>query len=478
MGGYPPSDKFDAQNSLDKQTIENLRKWGFNVVRLGVMWPGVEPEKGQIDSDYLSAVAKLSLSLAEEGVYTLADLHQDVGSRHFCGEGFPEHYVEALLADPDSQLSRVASFPAPLGSIAKNGSGFPELDACLKRQFSNFYSTYQVGALWSELYRNGSDLRQGFRKFWAAVAETFKDSPQLLAYELLNEPSGTCLDSSTALECRSSGDQVPLRFDNRVEAEKLTPLYREAASEIRRVGATQVILYEPTVWPKLISSVFPKPALGDDTQQGLAYHIYCEKGDGDSYISGVLCDAAQEVFEDSYYPFLKAHRGIGGFMTEFGAVGGNAGELHHLDNLLAKSDEHFQSWTYWQLKLYKDFTTANSAESLYAEDGSLEVHKLKTLSRAYAPAIAGVPILMTFDPASKLFKLDFNATIAAETELYLNEELHYPEGYQLDITPEGCLDVEKDLNRVYLRMAPDSSCLAKIVQVRISQSRAAEEIVI
>jgi len=79
---------------------------------------------------------------------------------------------------------------------------------------------------------------------------------------------------------------------------------------------------------------------------------------------------------------------------------------------------------------------------------------------------------MSFDPATRLFSLDFNATVtAAATELYLNEELHYPQGYKLDVDPKGCMDVEKELNRVYLRMSQDSPCLGQIVKVRVFQSQ-------
>merc|ERR1712135_281743 len=80
--------------------------------------------------------------------------------------------------------------------------------------------------------------------------------------------------------------------------------------------------------------------------------------------------------------------------TEFGAVGGNPLELKHLDRLFSMVDDQFQSWAYWELKTYKDFTTANAAESLYDVDGKIETAKLATLSRTYAQAIAGDPISM------------------------------------------------------------------------------------
>ena len=35
-----------------------FKEWGFNVVRLGVMWPGVEPEPGKVDDGSLSKLGE------------------------------------------------------------------------------------------------------------------------------------------------------------------------------------------------------------------------------------------------------------------------------------------------------------------------------------------------------------------------------------------------------------------------------------
>ncbi|CAE7153494.1 unnamed protein product [Symbiodinium pilosum] len=351
--------------------------------------------------------------------------------------------------------------------MSLNASGFPLRADCLKRLFSEYYSTFQVGALWAELYREGSELYQGFLRYWTAVAEEFKDEPQLLAFELLNEPSGTCLEAHTALDCLLTGEAMPIRFSDSVEATKLMPLYQAAARAIRGAGAPQVILYEPTVWPKIGAPVFPGPALGDDSQQGLAYHIYCAPGDGSNVAAGLVCDAAQTIFEHTFYPFLRSHKSLVGFMTEFGAVGGNRLELVHLTNLLEAADEHLQSWTYWQLKKFKDFTTANAEEPLFRPDGQVETGKLRTLSRTYAPAIAGIPTKMHFDKTG-VFELDFLATVQdAPTEIYLNEALHYPEGYSMEVDPSNCLSVQK-AQRNYLNLTlAHSACLGQQLKVRL-----------
>ena len=73
---YIPSDgAFDPKNSLNDDDIADLKKWGFNFVRLGVMWEGVEREPGVYDMAYLAEVEALINRLGEAGIYTLVDAH-------------------------------------------------------------------------------------------------------------------------------------------------------------------------------------------------------------------------------------------------------------------------------------------------------------------------------------------------------------------------------------------------------------------
>ena len=51
-------------------------EWGLNVVRLGVMWPGVQPNATSTDTRYLERVSRLIAALAEREIFTIVDLHQ------------------------------------------------------------------------------------------------------------------------------------------------------------------------------------------------------------------------------------------------------------------------------------------------------------------------------------------------------------------------------------------------------------------
>lgn len=71
-----------------------MKEWGFNFVRLGVMWEAVEQQEGVYDDAYLDQVEVLINNLGAAGIYTLVDMHQDVFARSICGEGFPDFYAK------------------------------------------------------------------------------------------------------------------------------------------------------------------------------------------------------------------------------------------------------------------------------------------------------------------------------------------------------------------------------------------------
>lgn len=71
----PSTDRFDVRMSLTDQEIEQMRDWGTNMVRLGVIWEAVEIAPKVYDYDYLDRVEQLINRMAEYGIYTIVDSH-------------------------------------------------------------------------------------------------------------------------------------------------------------------------------------------------------------------------------------------------------------------------------------------------------------------------------------------------------------------------------------------------------------------
>lgn len=60
------------------------------------MWQGVEPSRGLYNETYIRVLIDIVKEATDHGIYTLLDLHQDLYSEKFCGEGMPAWAVDAL----------------------------------------------------------------------------------------------------------------------------------------------------------------------------------------------------------------------------------------------------------------------------------------------------------------------------------------------------------------------------------------------
>lgn len=165
---YIPSEgEFDPDNSLNDEDIANLKKWGMNFVRLGVMWEGVERKAGEYDMAYLDRVEHMINKLGEAGIYTLVDAHQDVFARFMCGEGIPDFYAQSVIGEHPSCINPLADrlLKEYYSSIGKcndmNDLGYSRdenndylIDDCLKSMFANYYNTKQSVAGFGALFTN------------------------------------------------------------------------------------------------------------------------------------------------------------------------------------------------------------------------------------------------------------------------------------------------------------------------------------
>lgn len=177
----PVQDRFDPRNSISEEDAKNLEKWGFNVIRLGVMWSAVEPELGFFNTTYLASMREVVQRLARHGVYTIIDAHQDAMSRRFCGEGFPDFAVKPSRATQGPLLK----FPRPFfyDLPTDPATGFPALDKCQEHQFFQYYLTFECSSAWINFYEDQA-LHREFARSWEHVAAAFNDTEGVLGYEV------------------------------------------------------------------------------------------------------------------------------------------------------------------------------------------------------------------------------------------------------------------------------------------------------
>ena len=176
-------------NLLTDQEAQRMAALGFDVVRLGIIWKGLEPGTSAIDdpkncedgrptgSDlsefnpsifdaYLKRLDATIALLADHGIYSILDMHQDVYNQAFAGEGAPNWAVctDGLTPQPH--------FNVPDWSENLNGPGVLEA-------YEHFWRNDVVG-----------NLQGQFDAVWSRVAAHYRGNPWVIGYDPFNEPYG------------------------------------------------------------------------------------------------------------------------------------------------------------------------------------------------------------------------------------------------------------------------------------------------
>lgn len=442
----PITDHFDPQMSLCDEDIADLKDWGFNFIRLGVMWQAVETSPQVYNTTYLAEINTLINKLGAAGIYTLVDAHQDVFSRQLCGEGVPDFYATDL--DHSCNYGPLAEVLGLLGvcrtmksfKLEYDQEGMPTIESCLENMFSDYYTTAEAASAFANLYNNVNGLRYRFLDYWDIVTNTFKDNPYVLGYDPINEPLIANFWKDLTL-------LLPGKFDREV----LQGLYQDFNSVVRRNTKDQIIFFEPTqldLLPLFGGHVFHVGF--DETPGGSAYdayqilndHTYCCQANPSVCKTGepLLSDAKMcRKFHERRLK-VRSHDakklGVGLIISEFGACSASDACVAEITSVTDVCDEHLVSWAYWMFKGYYDYTTSGSySEGLYSQDGSLQINKLKALTRTYISAFQGVPKEVSFNSTSSAFQAvyEVDPNIQAPTVLVLNQPLHYPNGYSYSI---------------------------------------------
>lgn len=230
----------------------------------------------------------------------------------------------------------------------------------------------------------------------------------------------------------------------------LYPIYQQLYSAIREADPDRIVFYEPAVLESYLGqgTGFTTGPGGpsDNDRQALSIHLYCANQNSTGDITNVtICeDSLQGLWSTANSDFVRV--GGGRMMTEFGAVGAHESSSQVLTFLTDLADQGgMLSWTYWTWKSFQDITTQNPAsESLYNDDGSLQMLKLAALSRSYPQAVPASPgtLRSHFDWASPQRTLTITFTVSTTARntsaiVFVNRPIHYPAGLQTTLDPAG-----------------------------------------
>ena len=377
-----------------------LARNGFNAVRLGVIYAGVEPQPGVYDDAYLARVAATVRALGKRGVYSLLDFHQDQYSERFHGEGFPAWAVQ------DDGLPNMPDLGFP-----GNYLGMP----AVQHAFDHFWADSPGPG--------GLGLQERYEAAWAHVASRFARNAGVLGYDLINEPWPGTNWAQCVTGCPA--------FDAQLGA-----MQRKAIGAIRGSDSRHLVWYEPN--PLFNQGFLPTqlPRFAD-RRLGFSFHAYCLGGPANVCAKGergALSNARAR----------SAATGDAIMLTEFGATSDTA----TLSRIAGEADDQMVPWVEWAYCGCGDPTTSANPPSSQAvivdpakppRGSNIVAPTLKALSRAYPQAVAGTPRSFSFNAGSGVFRLSYTPKKASGrgsfkpgscTAVFV-PALHYPHGYRV-----------------------------------------------
>jgi len=367
-----------TSNQISWQTFEDYKKmcndWGFNCIRLLIFWSAIEPEPGIYNETYLDLVEERVNWAEDLGLYVFLDMHQDLYSEKFGGNG------------------------APYWAVWDDGFRFTLLNPwwlnyiqpAVRHAFKNFWTV--------------DELRSHFINSWVHVANRFADKDNLIGYEILNEPF--------------FGTFLPWRF----EKIYLKDFYLDVIDAIRSVDENHYIFYEPQIMTNAgFKSFIPKM---ESEKLVYAPHFYQSSvHEGFPYV-GSKFFIKRTLFmrnneaENANVPWL---------LGEFGVKKDLFGGPLYLKNILEIMNAYTASWTYWgyDYDLQNEFGIIN-------ETGS-ENMQLNFLVYPYPQKITGDPICFNYDYKSKVFSLEFyeNKSCYGPSEISILKSRIYPSGFSI-----------------------------------------------
>lgn len=375
---------------IQESDVEREKKeFGFNFVRYLIVWDGIEPKKDSFDYSYLDRIEQRVNWYTSRGMYVLLDMHQDIYSIVFGGDGAP---AWAVFTNGN-----------PINTTNTAGAWFlKNLDPAVIAALGNFwnYTTYK-------------ELQDHYIIMWKKVLERFKNNPNVIGYDIMNEPYG--------------GDVIKALAGD-FEKNNLKRFYERIIPEMRTVEPNKYLFFEPqSLYVNFgVTSNLPKV---NDTRSvpHLVYapHMYPFFTEA---FAGPYDAAAKKNTNDCFNSRTKEmqRHNCPMIIGETGLSPNTVGFGDYLDDMMNYLDSMQGGISYW-------FNGRGDWSPLNA-DGS-ESPIMPHLIRTYPKATAGKIIKLNFDAISKKFKMTFvsSTAITQPTEIFVPDRF-YPNGYTVNIS--------------------------------------------
>lgn len=157
-----PEEKYLGHVSEDD--FARFSSWGFNVVRLGIIWDGLEHEPGVYNEAYLKGIDEMIGWATENDIYVFLDMHQDLYSVKF-SDGAP---LWATIDEGKEHLK---------GEIWSDSY---LISPAVQTAFDNFWKNTPAP--------DGTGIQDHYINLWKHIAQRYADNKTVIGYDIMNEP--------------------------------------------------------------------------------------------------------------------------------------------------------------------------------------------------------------------------------------------------------------------------------------------------
>ncbi len=386
--GAPDRMPWINESHVEREATE----FGFNFVRYLIFWDFIEPEKGQLNSAYLDEVQKRVEWYTSRGMYVMLDMHQDLYSIEFGGDGAPAWAIRSGGASWDVDMDG----PWWLKNISP----------AVINSWTNFWE-----------YTKHKDLQDHYIEMWKFVAERFKNNPKVIGYDLMNEPWG--------------GDLIKAFISGDFERKQLTAFYERIIPAMREVEKDKYLFFEPAPAPVTFGMPSHLQKIEDAIPESkivYAPHVYpLGTHEGQPYggndkknVKDWHRERKKDVAKHGNIPLMCGEFGLSPSVKDFDV---------YLREITGIFDLNLWHWAYW--------SNDQGGWSPLNGDGT-ETPILQHLVRAFPKATAGRIFSFSYDPIEVVFEMTYqnNPAVDMPTEIFIPKK-HFKNGYNIEVNTDS-----------------------------------------
>ena len=447
----------------NERDFRNLREWGFNVIRLGLIWNAVEPEPGVYNEKYLDWAEHMLNLCKENQIYVYLDMHQDLYGVEF-GNGAPKW---ATITDGQPHVEGEKWSDAYIFSGA------------VKRSFDNFWANTTI--------EGNKGIQDYYIDMWLHVVKRFSNHSALIGYDFMNEPypgslgqsifqailtkfaelinkkNNSSMDAKDMLRIFSQESQMMDALEilkdkcifrelaqavehlvEKFDRGDLGKFYNKISQAVRRIDKKSIIMRENSYFSNIGIECKAHPILLEngqrDPEQAFSPHGYDFVVDTKEtpYASNnrvdVIFDAHKRTQEKLDIPVL---------VGEWGAHYHYEDGLSHVEHILSIFDKNLWSNTYW----------------CYV-DNFYNVPALDVLKRPYPQAVCGEILEYEYNRRDKVFTMKWDESGHNATSI-----VYIPtKDFQLDM--DGDYDIEHFEDSTIIKILPRGGYRALSITIK------------